>query len=106
RRRRAGHPAWPALHPRRRRRVRSGGPRRQGTRTDVMDALGGEGSAGPAAPGPGALLILDRMAVGPPGGGVLLSEVNLQLGAGECIALVGPSGAGKTTLLRVLNGQI
>ena len=71
-----------------------------------MDALGGEGLAGPAATGAGALLTLDRLAVGPPGGRVLLSEVNLQLEAGGCIALVGPSGAGKTTLLRVLNGQI
>jgi phosphonate transport system ATP-binding protein len=54
----------------------------------------------------GALMTLHGVAVAPPGGRVLLQDVELTLAAGERVALVGASGAGKTSLLRVLNGQI
>jgi ABC-type sugar transport system ATPase subunit len=35
---------------------------------------------------------------------VALDDVTLSVGAGECLALLGPSGGGKTTLLRLLAG--
>jgi alpha-D-ribose 1-methylphosphonate 5-triphosphate synthase subunit PhnL len=35
----------------------------------------------------------------------VLDHVDMQVSAGECIALAGPSGAGKTTLLRSLYGN-
>ncbi|HVL69692.1 MAG TPA: ATP-binding cassette domain-containing protein [Vicinamibacterales bacterium] len=35
-----------------------------------------------------------------------LSDVTLEIAAGEMLAIVGPSGAGKTTLLRLCNGSV
>ncbi len=35
-----------------------------------------------------------------------VSDVDLEVCAGEAVALVGPSGAGKTSLLRLLNGTL
>ena len=35
-----------------------------------------------------------------------LDQVSISIGAGERIAIVGPSGGGKTTLLRLLNGIV
>lgn len=39
-----------------------------------------------------------------PGGAAVLADVDLDVGAGTCTAVLGPSGIGKTTLLRVVAG--
>jgi ABC-type Fe3+/spermidine/putrescine transport system ATPase subunit len=37
---------------------------------------------------------------------VVLHNLNLQINAGECVALLGPSGIGKSTLLRIIAGLV
>jgi putative ABC transport system ATP-binding protein len=37
------------------------------------------------------------------GGKLLVDDINIQLEAGEVLAVVGPSGAGKSSFLRLLN---
>jgi urea transport system ATP-binding protein len=53
-----------------------------------------------------ALLKLDGVRAGYPGGGEVLDSVDLEIGAGECVGLVGRNGMGKTTLLRAVMGQV
>ena len=47
---------------------------------------------------------LGKQVSSPEGSLTILEGVNLTIGAGETVALVGPSGAGKTTLLALLAG--
>ena len=56
---------------------------------------------GPVAP----LLRLEAVAAGY-GEGSVLVDVDLELGAGDFVGIVGPSGSGKSTLLRVLLGSV
>jgi ATP-binding cassette subfamily F protein 3 len=52
------------------------------------------------------VLILEDLSVGYPGHAPLLTDINLQMQAGQRIAFTGPNGSGKTTLLRVIAGQL
>jgi ATP-binding cassette subfamily F protein uup len=36
----------------------------------------------------------------------LFKDVDIDLGAGDCLGLLGPNGSGKTTLIRVLTGEL
>ncbi len=40
------------------------------------------------------------------GGRTLFRALDVTLGAGDCLGLVGPNGSGKTTLIRVLTGEL
>src|ERR1700709_1958878 len=56
---------------------------------------------------PGAAIALSGLNLTLGGGAAkvhILKDINLHIGAGEAIGLVGPSGSGKSTLLMVMAG--
>lgn len=56
-------------------------------------------------PAPRASLKVENITVAAPGTGrVLLSDVTMELKAGQAVGIIGPSGGGKTTLARALTG--
>jgi thiol reductant ABC exporter CydC subunit len=61
--------------------------------------------SGHGGPGSGSIVVRD-LAAGWPGRPPVLSDVDLEVRAGERVALVGPSGAGKTTLAATILGLL
>ncbi len=58
-------------------------------------------------PAPVQTLRVEGITVAAPGSGrVLLSEVSMEIKAGEALGVIGPSGGGKTTLVKALTGVI
>ncbi len=73
---------------------------------ELRAATGARPAGTPATP-VGPALRLQGLSVANPGGdGLLVRELDLQLGAGERLLISGPSGCGKTSLLRVLCGLV
>ncbi|MGE5249241.1 MAG: ribosomal protection-like ABC-F family protein [Bacteroidota bacterium] len=52
------------------------------------------------------ILITEDLSVGYPAKGPLLAGLNLEVRAGQRIALIGPNGSGKTTLIRTIAGRL
>jgi branched-chain amino acid transport system ATP-binding protein len=73
--------------------------------TGASTAAGGRPAAVPRATRPRALLRAEGITAGY-GHSRALTEVSLEIGEGEIVALLGANGAGKTTTARVLSGMI
>src|SRR5262249_33761622 len=64
-------------------------------------------AAGVASPRSGSpLVVVDAVTHRWPDGRTALTDVGLEIGRGELVALVGHNGAGKTTLAKHLNGLL
>ena len=74
----------------------------------VLDAppLGAGDLDAAAPPAARPALVVDDVTLGWPGAGALAEGVELRVGAGESVAVVGRSGAGKTTLAATVLGLI
>ncbi len=63
------------------------------------------GGVEPVPPGSGPIVHVQR-AQARVAGNAIWSDVNVEVSAGEFVAILGPNGSGKTTLLRVLLGEL
>jgi NitT/TauT family transport system ATP-binding protein len=77
----------------------------------TANAIRASGGPGTAAPGPAGAghVVLDRVGKTFRRAGrrtVAISDVSLQVAAGELVCLLGPSGCGKSTLLRIVAGAL
>jgi len=52
------------------------------------------------------VLVADNLSIGYTANNPLLENLNLQIRAGQRIALTGPNGSGKTTLIRTIAGKL
>lgn len=92
--------------------VALGHPARPRSAEEALAALGRVPVTGHEATGWGrrsaapALISLRGAEAGWPDGPVVLKDVDLDLGAGERVAVLGPNGAGKSTLLALLAGTL
>jgi branched-chain amino acid transport system ATP-binding protein len=68
------------------------------------DSLAGQPPVSRAAR-PSAILSLQDVAAGY-GAAVIVSGVNISVGAGEVVSVIGPNGAGKSTLLKAVTGRL
>ncbi|MDR1214537.1 MAG: thiol reductant ABC exporter subunit CydC [Propionibacteriaceae bacterium] len=66
----------------------------------------GRGDVEPSAPERAAQLSLSQVDVGWPGAEPVVRGVDLELGPGQSLAVIGPSGVGKTTLAATIMGLI
>jgi PrtD family type I secretion system ABC transporter len=79
--------------------------RRSRNRLDETLAVINDTSDHVELPAPHKSLSIENITtVAPSSGAVLLSEITLQLKAGQALGLIGPSGGGKTTLARSILG--
>ncbi len=67
--------------------------------------LGGRVGQDRAEPAAGTLLGVEAVSAGY-GRRIVVRDVSLSVGPGECLVIVGPNGAGKTTLLRAIAGVL
>lgn len=68
--------------------------------------LVGRGDLDAAASDPAPAIVVTDATIGWPGGPALVEGLSLAVGAGERVALVGPSGVGKTTVAATILGLI
>lgn len=53
-----------------------------------------------------AYITFDHVSYEYPGGFLAVDDISMEIGKGECIAIIGQNGAGKTTTVKMLNGLL